>query len=158
MRLSTKSRYGLRALTELVSEYGNGAIALHHIADEQQIPRSYLENLFRAMKIAGLVMSRRGPGGGWVLARPPDQIRLGEIIEALDGNLDVVDCVEHPGVCGRTSYCATREVYVEVSEAIMGVLNRYTLDDLHRRKIELDRLAPLVPEGDDLCMEPGAGR
>ncbi len=151
MKLSTKSRYGIRALMELAGHYGNGTIAVREIAEDQQISWKYLETLFNSLKVAGLIMSRRGPGGGWALTRPPEEIRLGEVIHALEGAMEVVPCVEHPETCARTDYCATREVYMEINAAILGVLDRYTLDDLYRRKIELDALAPPTTEGVDLC-------
>jgi Rrf2 family protein len=151
MKLSTKSRYGIRALMELAGHYGNGTISVREIAEDQQISWKYLENLFNSLKVAGLIMSRRGPGGGWALTRPPQQIRLGEVIRALEGVLEVVPCLEHEGTCARTGYCATREVYAEINTAILDVLDRYSIDDLYHRKIELDALAPPETLGDDLC-------
>ena len=156
MKLSTKSRYGIRALMELAGHYGQGPISVREIAEDQQISGKYLETLFNSLKVAGLINSRRGPAGGWALTRPPKEIRLSEVIRALEGAMGVVPCVEHPAICTRTDHCATREVYVEINAAILAVLDRYSVDDLHRRKIELDDLAPPSTDGEDLCL-PGSG-
>jgi len=156
MKLSTKARYALRALAELVGHYGNGTLSLKDIADQQQLSRNYLENLFNAMKVAGLVRSKRGPGGGWELIKPPDQITLTMVLEAVEGDLGVVDCVIHPDSCGRRDYCPTRDIYVEVSQAIRGVFDRYTIEDLYHRKIELDKLAPPAEPGEDRCLTLGS--
>jgi Rrf2 family transcriptional regulator, cysteine metabolism repressor len=155
MKLSTKARYALRALAELVGHYGNGTLSLKDIADQQQLSRNYLENLFNAMKVAGLVRSKRGPGGGWELIKAPDQISLTMVLEAVEGELGVVDCVNHPDTCARRDSCPTRDIYVEVSEAIRGVFDRYTIEDLYNRKIDLDKLAPSVEPGEDRCLTPG---
>ncbi len=152
MKLSTKSRYALRAMAELVGHYGNGSLSLKDIAEQQELSRNYLENLFNAMKVGGLVRSKRGPGGGWELTRPPEQITLTMVLEAVEGDLGVVDCVSMPEGCARAEHCPTREIYVEISGAIRSVLDRYTLEDLHQRKVELDALLPDGPLGDDRCL------
>lgn len=155
MKLSTKSRYALRALAELAGHYGNGTLSLKDIADQQQLSRNYLENLFNAMKVAGLVRSKRGPGGGWELIKPPDQITLTMVLEAVEGDVGVVDCVIHPDSCARRDYCPTQDIYVEVSQAIRGVFDRYTIEDLYHRKIEFDKLAPPAEPGEERCLTLG---
>ena len=155
MKLSTKARYALRAMAELVGQYGNGSLSLKDIADQQQLSRNYLENLFNALKVAGLVRSKRGPGGGWELVRPPEQITLTMILEAVEGDLGVVDCVGHPESCARLYNCPTRDIYVEVSRAIREVFDRYTIQDLYTRKIQLDQIAPALAAGDDACLSAG---
>lgn len=151
MKFSTRTRYGLRALIELVGHYGNGALSIRDIAEEQQISRNYLEALFNSLKVAGLLISKRGPGGGWVLTRPPSEITLSDVLRALEGNLGVVDCIDFPGTCARSGSCPTREIYEEVSYAIIAVLDRHNLESLHRRKVDIDKLLPPELEGEDLC-------
>jgi len=156
MRLSTKSRYGLRALVELAGHHGQGALAMRQIAQGQDLPGKYLEILFNSLKVAGIVHSRRGAKGGWSLGRPPEKIRLGEIMQALEGPIDVAPCVLHPDSCGRADHCPTRDFYVEINEAVLGVFDRYTLEDLRRRKIVLDEDETEHAPGLDLCL-PDSG-
>jgi len=151
MKLSTRSRYGLRAAVELAGRYGQGTTNMQEIADRQQVSRKYLDTLFASLKVAGLVVSRRGLGGGWELARAPAEIRIGELLEALEGSLGLVQCVEHPDCCPRHEACVARELYVEMNEAIRGVLDRYTLDDLVGRRLELEQLFPEVGSDAVLC-------
>ena len=151
MKLSTKSRYGLRAMVELAGHHGQGALAMRQIAQDQDLPGKYLEILFNSLKVAGIVRSRRGSKGGWSLDRPPENIRLGEIMQALEGPIDVAPCVLHPDSCGRADHCPTRYFYVEINEAILGVFDRYTLEDLRRRKIVLDEDEADHAPDQDLC-------
>jgi Rrf2 family transcriptional regulator, cysteine metabolism repressor len=151
MKLSTRSRYGLRAVTELAGHYDDGVVSMDDIAAQQNLSRKYLDTLFTSLKVAGLAMSRRGPGGGWRLTRPPSEIRLTEVLLALEGSLGMVQCVEHPHACSRTERCAAREVYVAIHDAILGVLDQYTLLDIHERGVELDELCPDLHSGSELC-------
>lgn len=155
MKLSTRSRYGLRAVTELAGHYDEGVVSMDDIAAQQNLSRKYLDTLFTSLKVAGLAMSRRGPGGGWQLTRPPSEIRLTEVLLALEGSLGMVQCVEHPHACSRTDRCAAREVYVAIHEAILGVLDQYTLLDIHERKIELDEICPDLRSDPEPC-EPAS--
>ena len=151
MRLSTRSRYGLRALIELAEQYGDGNINMRVIAEHQGLSQKYLDSLFNSLKLAGLVTSQRGPGGGWTLTRAPSQIRLREVFEALEGTLGLVQCVDFPDSCGRRDRCATREVYQRLHEAINGVLQNITLAELHERQIEIGLLFVDPDEAGDLC-------
>jgi Rrf2 family transcriptional regulator, cysteine metabolism repressor len=151
MRLSTRSRYGLRALLVLARCHGQGTISAAKIAEQQGLSQKYLETLFNSLKIAELTMSRRGPGGGWQLTRPPDQIRLSEVLPALEGSFALVECVDYPHTCSRTDSCATREIYVKIHEAIQAVLEGFTLEDLQHRSEELSELFSDLPEGRNLC-------
>jgi Rrf2 family transcriptional regulator, cysteine metabolism repressor len=153
MRLSTRSRYGLRALIELAANHGNGNINMRAIAEQQGLSQKYLDSLFNSLKLAGLVVSQRGPGGGWSLTRSPDRIRLTEVFTALEGSLGLVQCVDFPDSCSRRDSCATSEVYERIHEAIVGVLDGITLEQLQQRKIELEHLLPETP-GADLCARP----
>lgn len=155
MRLSTRSRYGLRALLVLARRHGQGCISAAKIAEQQGLSQKYLETLFNSLKIAELTMSQRGPGGGWQLTRPPEQIRLSEVLPALEGSFGLVECVDYPHTCSKTESCATREIYVKIHEAILAVLEEYTLEDMQHRSEELSALFEDLPEGRNLCSTQG---
>ena len=151
MRLSTRSRYGLRALLVLAERHGMGPTSAAKIAQQQGLSQKYLETLFSSLKIAELTMSRRGPGGGWQLTRPPEEIRLSEVLPALEGSFGLVECVDFPHTCSRTESCAAREIYVKIHEAIGTVLEGYTLAELQQRDGELSALLGCLPEGPSPC-------
>jgi len=130
MKLSSRSRYGFRAILELALAYGDGPLQIKKIAENQDISNKYLEQLVAMLKTAGLVRSVRGPRGGYTLARPPAQIRLDEIFVTLEGPLVAVECLEHPSFCPRCSDCMTRRLWAEMQEALLGVLRSKTLQDL----------------------------
>jgi len=137
LKISTRSRYGLRALLELALHHGEGPLMMQSIADSQGVSRKYLDAIFASLKTAGLVRSRRGVGGGHLLARDPNQIKLGDVMRALEGPLSLVDCVGDPELCDRSHRCVTRDVWGEVGTAIENVLDGITLADLverHARK------------------------
>jgi len=134
MRMSTRGRYGVRAMIELARHEGHGPTLLKDIARAEGISAEYLEQLMVPLRTAKLLRSVRGAKGGYFLARPPDQIRLKEIISALEGDLMPVHCVAEPERCVRASTCAAREVWSEVAEAIDKVLTRITLADLAARQ------------------------
>ena len=133
MKISTKARYGLRAMLELAIHYGEGPVMMQSIATSQGVSRKYLDTIFTSLKNAGLVHSRRGIGGGHVLTRDPEKVRLGEILRAIEGPISLVDCVSDPKVCERSHRCVTRDVWSEVSSAIENVLDNITLAELVRK-------------------------
>ncbi len=152
MKLSTRSRYGLRALIELAAHDGDGPVNMQDIADHEQVSRKYLDTLFGSLKVAGLVSSRRGMGGGWTLTRPPSAIRLSEVMDALEGSMTLVACEEFPEACTRASCCATRQLFSEVNAAIRSVLDGTTLADMVARRRDLESslgCAPGEGDGDD---------
>lgn len=130
MKLSSRSRYGFRAILELAVAYGDGPIQIKKISEKQDISNKYLEQLIAMLKASGLVRSVRGPRGGYSLAKPPSQIRLDEIFTTLEGPLVAVECLEHPDFCARCTDCVTRRVWSEMQEALLGVLREKTLQDL----------------------------
>jgi Rrf2 family cysteine metabolism transcriptional repressor len=134
LKLSTKGRYGLRAMIDLAAAYGEGPVLVRNIAESQEISSKYLHALLASLKSSGLVRSVRGSGGGFVLAREPASIKLTEILEALEGPLTLVDCVGDQRLCGRAPTCAARDVWIDVSEAIAAVLSGITLADLLARQ------------------------
>ena len=130
MRISTRGRYGLRAMFELARRQDTGPVTMDTVAQEQELSRKHLHNLLTALKVAGLVQSIRGPRGGFVLTRPPEQIRLSEILEAVEGPLSLVACVVERDTCRKTRSCPARQVWQQVSDAIEEVLESVTLHDM----------------------------
>lgn len=133
VKISTRSRYGLRAMLELALRRGHGPVMMQTIADSQGVSRKYLDTIFASLKSAGLVRSRRGIGGGHMLGREPSEIRVGDILRALEGPLSLVDCVGMPDLCTRSHRCVTRDVWQDVGHAIESVLDQLTLEDLVKR-------------------------
>jgi Rrf2 family protein len=136
MKLSTKIRYGTRAILELASRFGEGPIELKEIARSQEISIKYLEQVIIPLRTAGIVKSARGSKGGYSLAKPPSEICLFDVVETLEGPLYLVDCIKDSKLCRRSSSCVTRDIWSEVSEALHRVLKSITLDEMVRRKIE----------------------
>ena len=139
MKLSTKGRYGVRAMMDLALHYGEGPVLLKDIAKRQQISERYLEHLVLSLKAAGLVNSTRGAHGGFTLAKPPSQIRLSEIIQIMEGSIAPVACVDDPKVCSLADLCVTRDIWCEMEKAMSGVLESTTLEDLVQRRREKER-------------------
>ncbi len=137
MKLSTRGRYGTRALLELALHYREGPVPLKDIARSQQISLPYLEHLITPLVTAGIVLSIRGHRGGVWLAKPPEAIRLSEVIGLLEGSIALVECVNDPKYCSRSDFCVTRDIWSELKEAMDGVLESTTLQDLverHKKK------------------------
>lgn len=130
MKLSTKGRYAARAMLELALRNGNGPVLLKDIARVQAISERYLERIMATLASRGLVRSLRGQHGGFNLAAPPSEIRLSDIVTAVEGPLAPVACVDDPTACGRSGLCVTRTVWTKLKEAAALVLDSYTLEDL----------------------------
>ena len=123
-------------MVELALHYGEGPVMMQSIADSQGVSRKYLDTIFTSLKSAGLVRSRRGIGGGHMLAKAPDTILLGDVLRALEGPISLVDCVGCPDICDRIDQCVTRDVWEAVGNAIEGVLDAMTLTDLVKKQQE----------------------
>lgn len=134
MKLSTKARYGIRALLDLTRYSKNDPVPLKDIAQRQQLSLTYLEHLVKPLILAGIIKSTRGAKGGITLANPPSQIRLSEIFWLLEGTTSLVDCVDYPENCQRSDDCVTRDIWVEIKKAIDDVLDSITLEDLVERQ------------------------
>ncbi|HHX43551.1 MAG TPA: Rrf2 family transcriptional regulator [Chloroflexi bacterium] len=132
MRLGTKVRYGTRALLELALRPQHEMTSLKEIARSQEVSQKYLEHLFSALQVAGLVRSARGPRGGYTLARPAGEITVREIYEVLEGLDDFAPCTSGPEVCNRYDICVTHELWERMHEAAMRVLDETTIEDLAR--------------------------
>jgi len=130
MKLSTRARYGMRAMTDLSLNGDGRLVLLKDIAERQGISKRYLEHMMTLLRNGGLVVAERGATGGYRLARPAESIQLVEIFEALEGAVAPVECVRDPGVCERVEECVVRGLWCEVTEAMLGVLESKTLADL----------------------------
>lgn len=139
MKLSTRARYGVRALLELALHSGQGFVPIKDIAQRQEISPAYLARLFRPLVGAGIVRSTRGPQGGVSLCKPPNEVKLSEVITLLEGSIAPVGCVNDERVCPRSDRCVTREVWAEMKNAITDVLESISLQDLVDRHREKER-------------------
>jgi len=134
MKLSTRGRYGTRLLLELALHSGDGPVQLKDIAQRQDISLGYLEHLVTPLIAAGMVRSVRGAHGGVWLAKSPWEIKLSEVVGLFEGSTAPVDCLNDPEACPRSGFCATRDVWAELKEAMDGVLESTTLQDLVERQ------------------------
>ncbi|MFC1634116.1 RrF2 family transcriptional regulator [Planctomycetota bacterium] len=130
MKLSTRTRYAVRAMIELAKNDANRPLQLKIIAKRQEISVKYLEQLMAVLKSAGLINSIRGSKGGYVLARAPNQIRVSDILHCVEGPIATVECVGDSNRCSRAADCAAREVWKRVELAIEDVLKSITLQDV----------------------------
>ncbi len=136
MRISTKIRYGARAMLELASHYGKGPIELKEIAKKENISLKYLEQVINPLRSAGLVKAVRGAKGGYSLAKPPSEICLYDVVETLEGPLHMVECLNNSRACQKIPTCVTRDIWKEVSDTIIKIFNAITFEDLVNRKRE----------------------
>ncbi|MEN8614849.1 Rrf2 family transcriptional regulator [Dehalogenimonas sp. THU2] len=134
MKLSTRARYGTRALLDLAQHYGDQVIPLKDIARRQEISLPYLEHLVGPLVDAKLIQSIRGARGGLKLAKSPDRIRMSEVVCLLEGPIEPVDCIQSPDKCDRAKFCATRDIWGDLGRAMNEVLEQTTLADLVRRQ------------------------
>jgi len=133
MKVSTKGRYAVRFLLDLALHDQSKPVTLNEIAKNQDISEKYLWQIVAHLKTAGFVSAVSGKRGGFLLAKSPDQISLKDILETLEGNCALVDCVHDPASCKRNTTCAAREMWHDVSERISEVLVSVTLADLLSR-------------------------
>ena len=132
LKITTKGRYGTRLMLNLALHYttGNEAVILRNVSEEEEISIRYLEQIIIPLKIARLVKSIRGAGGGYTLGRPPAEITLREVLHALEGSCCLVDCVEDEQYCNRISICAAHEVWKEATMRLKDYFDNVTLQDL----------------------------
>ena len=116
-----------------------GPVLLRDVALRQQIPLSYLKHMVAPLVGAGILRTARGAKGGLLLAKPPEQVRLREVISLLEGPIAPVECVNDPSVCERSRSCATRDVWARLQEAMEGVLEATTVRELMERQREKEQ-------------------
>jgi Rrf2 family transcriptional regulator, cysteine metabolism repressor len=134
MKLSTRGRYGTRALLDLAMHHDDEPVALKDIAARQQISLPYLEHLIKPLTAGGIIRSVKGPKGGITLAKTPGEIKLSDIVQLLEGATAPVECVDNPKLCKRSGECATRDVWEEVNKAMHSVLESINLQTLMERQ------------------------
>lgn len=132
MKLSTKGRYGLKAMFDLALNYGEGPIALNNIAERQSISVHYLEQLIATLRKAGLVKSVRGAQGGYMLADRPQNVTVGDVIRTLEGPIAPSECVieDEDNDCTKASYCVTRTIWEKIKYSIDNVIDSISLQDM----------------------------
>lgn len=132
MKLSTKGRYGLRALIDLAQNGGEQPVSITSISTRQDISERYLEQLMSMLKKAGIVRSVRGAGGGYVLVKRLEDISVGDVLRALEGSLEPVDCVglEPNGGCSVSDSCVTKYVWKKINDSINQTVDEIKLDQL----------------------------
>lgn len=139
MIMSTKGRYGLKAVFELSINYGKGPVPLKKICEKYDISDNYLEQLFSKLKKAGYLTSTRGAQGGYSLSTEPKQITVGMILRTLEGEITPSDCLGKD-VCSRESVCATRAVWEKIEKSINDVIDNITLKDMVDDHIKLENI------------------
>ncbi len=149
MKLSTKGRYGLRAVLDLALHSETEAVALSSIAERQSISISYLEQLIAKLRKAGIVESTRGARGGYVV---DEEISIGDILRALEGNLNPVDCSELSGgpSCHASDICVTKYVWKRISDSINNAVDTLMLSELVKESREV-QAAGQEKKNDILC-------
>ena len=133
MLISTKGRYALRILVDMAEHQREGYITLQEVAGRQDISEKYLESIVRELVKGGIVYGQRGKGGGYRLCRPPEKIRVGDILRCTEGSLAPVACLTEGAVpCARTARCRTLEFWKGLDEVVSHYLSGYTIRDIAR--------------------------
>ena len=151
MKFSTRARYALRMMVEIAKQTdGDRNVSLSQVARSSDLSRKYLEQLAIGLKNASLITGISGKGGGYILAKSPEKIRVAQIIEAAIGPINIVACVLKPEMCIKVDYCNCRWIYKRINERITEVLNDFSLADLAAGDVSSEELAPAV-RGSGCC-------
>jgi len=134
MKLSTKCRYGTRAMIEIARHYTEGPVKRREISKSQKISPAYLENILIALRTHNLIRTIRGAGGGFTLDTTPENITMIQIVQALEGSLAPVDCIDRSDVCDRSEFCASRQLWQDLYKAQTEILKKTTLQTLLDRE------------------------
>jgi len=158
MKLSKRGEYALRSLITLgiAAEAGRALLQVSKLAESEQLPIKFLEQILQDLKVAGLVLSSRGKFGGYRLAKPTREITIGEVVRLVDGPLAPIGCVSQSAYekcsCPDEEHCGLRMLMLDVRNAIAGILDRYTLADVVEvtlRRLRRDNLPlPFTPAGE----------
>jgi Rrf2 family protein len=140
MQLSTRSRYGLKAVVDLAVCYGEGPVTLSYLAAQQGISEAYLELLLRSLKKSGMIETSRGAQGGYALSRSPEEISVQDVLQVLEGSTALVDCVgTDPHDCENACSCSARPLFLRLQSRINEVLKDTTIRDLMEENIQQKR-------------------
>ncbi len=129
MKLSTKGRYGVKAMVDLAIYYGGDPVSIKSISKRQNISEYYLEQLFSPLRKAGLIKSIRGAQGGYVLNKAPEDITVAQVMNVLEGPIEISDCVDG-STCNNLDCCATRLLWEKIKYSIDSVMESVTLRDI----------------------------
>lgn len=142
MKISTRSRYAIRALVTIALNSEEGPVALKKIAAIDCIPLMYLQKLANPLINEGILNATRGMNGGVWLAKPAEEIKLNEVVNLLEGPVVPVDCLQEHSDCQRLSFCVAREIWLKLKEAMDGVLESITIGDLVEKQRKNEMLRP----------------
>jgi Rrf2 family protein len=147
--LSRKARHALRALYALAAHGDRGPMLIADLAEQEKLPRKFLEAILLELKNGGILQSKKGKGGGYALARPPERILIGEVIRIIDGPLAPIPCVSEKAYvrcaeCADEESCGTRLVMKKVRDAIADIVDHTTLRDVEEQIAKARRQAPAV--------------
>ncbi|MDX9801500.1 MAG: Rrf2 family transcriptional regulator [Spirochaetia bacterium] len=129
-QISTRLRYGLRALTYLSTNGGSGTVSLHEISKNEGISRKYLENIFKLLKKSKITRSVRGREGGYALIKKPEEIGLYEIATALEGKVSLLECIDEKGLCENSSECGVRDFWSDYQDYVKKYMLNLSLADI----------------------------
>jgi len=144
LKLSTRGRYGIHAMYDLAKHYGDGPQSIKLIAERQGIPEAYLEQLIAILRKEQLVISNRGAQGGYRLSREPKDMTVGDVLRALEGGLNLVDCLLEEDSCGKTCACPSRVVWMKIRDGLNSIVDGITLQDM------IDEYACQMAQGEEL--------
>lgn len=136
LRLSTRGRYGVRAMFEIAKSYPSEPVTIKEISERQDISVAYLEQILNRLRKAGLIKSIKGPGGGYVLSRKPGNISIGEILREFEGPVAIASCLDPKKGCVRVDICVAYLLWRSLGERIEAFLNTFTLEDLLKGTFE----------------------
>lgn len=146
MKLSTKGRYGVKAMVDLAIHYGGAPVSIKTISQRQNISEYYLEQLFSPLRKAKLIKSIRGAQGGYILSKHPKDITVAEIMEILEGPIEISECID--GVpCDNVDCCATRLLWKKIKNSIDEVMESVTLQDIVNDYEEINAKMNLIKIG-----------
>lgn len=147
MKLSTRSRYGTRMVLDIALNSHDGPVRISDISKRQGVSVKYLEKLIRPLKQAGFIKSKRGPRGGHTLSDSPDNIAVGAVVRAMEGEMALTECAKDATVCPISGDCLTRKVWMDATQAMLDRLDAITFRDLMR---EADRAGAEA----NRCLQP----
>ena len=130
MKLSTRGRYGIHAMYDLACNYNAGPQPIKAIAERQGIPEAYLEQLFAVLRREQLIKSVRGAQGGYILSREPKDMTVGDVLRALEGGLNLVDCLLEEDTCGKSCACPSRIVWLKIRDGLNAIVDGISLQDM----------------------------
>jgi len=141
IKISTKGRYATRIMIYLAQHRSDGPVQKREIAEAEGIPDDYVEQLLSRLRTAGMVMSRRGAKGGFLLKRDPAQITVADVLSSTEGTMSLVSCIEEG--CDRASTCITRPVWQEATDALLAIFSEKTIAGLARQARQIEKCRPL---------------